>query len=70
LALVHGLLFQLAGLSNRDLRGHLEENGGKKKHKEWTASLMIKLTNFYFSHTGYILIGAGRGVKGRGSLCL
>jgi hypothetical protein len=25
---------------------------------------MIKLTNFYFSHTGYILIGAKRGMEG------
>jgi hypothetical protein len=36
---------------------------GDKKHKEWTArqDILIKLTDFYFSHTGYILIEAGRG---------
>jgi hypothetical protein len=42
------------------LEGHLEENKGTK-HKIQTArhQYLIKLTNFYFSHTGYILIGAG-----------
>ena len=52
--LTHGTVKQgLEGPSGREC--------GNKKHKEQTVNLMIKLTNFYFSYTGYILIGAGRG---------
>jgi hypothetical protein len=44
------------------LRGYLEENGGTRNTTD--RSLMIKLTIFYFSHTGYILIGERRGWRG------
>jgi hypothetical protein len=38
---------------------------GDKKHKERQQDkVLFKLTNFYFFHTGYILIGAGKGVRG------
>jgi hypothetical protein len=53
------------GQSNRDLRG-IWKRMEDKKHKEWTArqEVLFKLTNLYFSHTGYRLIGAGREWRG------
>jgi hypothetical protein len=50
------------------LEGHLGREWGTKKHKEQTArqEVLFKLTNFYFPHTGYILIGAGRVCMGGG----
>ena len=54
------------------LEGHLGREWGTKKHKEQTArqEVLFKLTNFYFPHTGYILIGAGRVCMGGELLCL
>ena len=48
-----------AGHSNRDLRGTWKRMGDKETQK--TDS---KADKFYFSHTGYILVGAGRGWRG------
>jgi hypothetical protein len=48
---------------------------GNKRHKELTASQEVwsKLTNFYYSHTSYILIEVGYGDSGvalfRGNAC-
>ena len=43
------------------------ENGGQETQRTDSKSGgLIKLTNFYFSHTGYILIGAGRVCMGGG----
>ena len=47
------------GQLNRDLRGTWKRMGDKETQK--TDS---KADKFYFSHTGYILIGAGRRVEG------
>ena len=40
------------------------ENGGQEMQRMDSKSRgLIKLTNFYYSHTGYILIEAGYGVR-------
>ena len=47
------------------LEGHLEENGGQRNtKKKQQDKALSKLTNYYFSHTGYILIGAVRELRG------
>ena len=46
----------------------MEENGvgQETRRKDIESGDLIKLTNFYYSHTGYILIEAGYGVLGVG----
>ena len=46
----------------------MEENGvgQETRRKDIESGDLIKLTNFYYSHTGYILIEAGYVVHGEG----
>jgi hypothetical protein len=59
------------GTVEHGLEGPPGREWGTKKHKERTArqAVLFKLTIFYFFHSGYILIGAGKG-GGGGLLCL
>jgi hypothetical protein len=52
------------GQSNRDLRDTWKRMGTRNTKKTARQEVLFKLTNFYFSHTDYILIGARRGMEG------
>jgi hypothetical protein len=51
------------GQSNRDLRDTWKRMGTRNTKKTARQEVLFKLTNFYFSHTDYILIGARRGMS-------